>query len=82
MKDTGFVGGSLLSGRQGSSVVSLVIDLLVLGWWNVAEFFVESLLVVEADPGERLMLCVLVASEAAAVDELGLEGPVETARPT
>jgi hypothetical protein len=47
---------------------------LVLGGWHVAEFFVQSLLVVEADPVQRLMLGVLVAREAAPVDELCLEG--------
>src|SRR5580765_6912902 len=52
----------------------LDIQLFVLGGRQVTEFFVQSLLVVEADPVQRLMLGVLVAGEAAPVDELGLEG--------
>jgi hypothetical protein len=36
--------------------------------------FVDSLIVVEADPVQDLVFCVLVAGEAAAVDELCLEG--------
>lgn len=34
----------------------------------------ESFIVVEADPVEDLVLCVLEGGEAAAVDELCLEG--------
>ena len=49
----------------------LVDGRFVLGGRHVAEFFVQSLVVVEADPGERLVLGVLEAGEAAAVDELG-----------
>ena len=34
----------------------------------------ESVIVVEADPVEDLVFCVLEGGEAAAVDELALEG--------
>jgi len=56
--------------------------LFIVGGRHVTEFFVQPFLVVEADPGERLMLGVLVAGEAAAVDELALEGRGPRLRPS
>ena len=40
---------------------------------HVTEFLVEPFVVVEADPGKPLMLSLLVAGEAATIDELTLE---------
>jgi hypothetical protein len=66
-----------LGGRQHWGVVcsdiQSVVLFLELARWDVVEFFVEPLVVVEADPGERLMLDVFEAGESATVDELALK---------
>ena len=59
-----------MGGRHHWAVVSLDIQLLVLGRRQVTECFVEPLSVVEADPVQDLVLGVLEAREAAAVGEL------------
>jgi hypothetical protein len=65
---------AFLSGGQHWGVVFSVIQFLVLGGRQITECFVESLVVVEADPLVDLVLGVLEAGGASPVDALALEG--------
>ena len=55
-------------GRVGRGVA-----LLVLGWWEIAERGVQSLVVVPADPLGDRELGLLVGAPHAVGDQLGLE---------
>jgi hypothetical protein len=60
-----------LDRREAPAFVDVVA--FVLRGRDVAELFVEPFVVVEADPGQRLVLGVLEAREDAAGEELGLK---------